>query len=103
MHLAAAADEIIEAMLKRDGKPTLSHQILIAIQKYEPHFDRRTFHRVSTKSKNAMKHADFPEEDIVGLQLGTGSFALLRAIMNYETLTGNITDQMRQYMDTVQS
>lgn len=98
LHLAAAADEIIEAFLKRKGKPTMSQALLAQFQKYAPNFDRKTFHQAASRTKNAVKHADHPDGDIVEISELQDFTSLIRAILNYELLTGTTTPQMQEFM-----
>jgi hypothetical protein len=98
LHLAAAADEIFEAFLKREGKVTLSGKLLRALQEHIPELDRKTFYRSSTQWKNAVKHADIPAEDVISMPSTQPFFYLARAIMNYEALTGEKSPQMDKFM-----
>jgi hypothetical protein len=98
LHLAAAADEIFESFLKREGKPTLSETLLMRLQEHLPKLDRKTFHRSSTQWKNAVKHADNPAEDLITMPSTQPFFYLARAIHNYEALNGELTPQMAEFM-----
>jgi hypothetical protein len=98
LHLASAADEIFEAFLRRDGKRTMSESLLLQFQRYMPGLDRKAFHRDSTRWKNAVKHADVPGEDVITMPSLHPFQFLVRAIMNYKSLTGELTPQMDEFM-----
>ena len=101
LHLAAAADEIFESLLKREGKSTMSETLLRRFQEHQPDLDRKTFHRSSTRFKNAVKHADNPAEDVVAMPSAHHFLYLARAILNYEALIGEQTPQMSTFMGRI--
>jgi len=98
LHLAAAADEIIESMLKREGKPTLSQTLFNLFKEHLPDIDRKSFHQQLSFNKNAVKHADVPAEDLIEMPFGQAFLALARAVMNYEALTGQKTEPMQGFL-----
>ncbi len=100
LHLAAAAEEILEALLKRENKGTVNQFLLEGFQKnLTPTLDRKTFYQEVSRTKNAVKHADVAGEDMVEIPLGQGFFTLLKAVHNYEGLTGQLTPQMKQWFE----
>ena len=98
IHLAAAAEEILGAMLKRESKRTMLEKFHATLEQHGMGVDRKVAYKAFTKSKNDVKHADVPEDDEVTYSDVEPLLVLLRAIYNYEALVGQTTPQMAKFM-----
>jgi hypothetical protein len=92
--LAGASEEILGNLLRRAGQGAMIDRIV--------EMDReltggRVFKVVSdevNRARNALKHANDPDEDTVTVEPGEATAMLARALVNYNRLAGQLSPTM---------
>ena len=96
--LAGAAEEILGALLKRQGQRAMVDQLVdldVALTGGRPF---KTVSQEINRARNALKHAHDPSEDSLIVEPGEALAMLGRAIVNYVWLTKSATpDMVRAY------
>ncbi|MDO8989749.1 MAG: hypothetical protein Q7U91_08950 [Sideroxyarcus sp.] len=93
--LAGAAEEILGSLLRREGEPAMIDH-LVNLDKRQ--FGGRPFAVLNKEVngiRNALKHANDPNEDTIEIEAGEAIAMLSRAVANYASLnSGEVTPIM---------
>lgn len=81
--MAGAAEEVLGALLKRSGQPSMMSRLEQLYAKLAPGEDWPTARREINQARNAFKHATDPDEDEFEFDPGEALAMLTRAAANY--------------------
>ena len=93
--LAGAAEEILGKLAERSDQQSMFQRMQLAA---EQQFGRRVspseLAKLVNDSRNSIKHAKDPREDVFEYDSDHSVVMLFRAMVNYQLVTGGLTDTM---------
>jgi hypothetical protein len=95
--LAGAAEEILGKLLERAEQENIFQQMKAsAEQRFGRSVTSSELSEIVNKSRNSLKHANDPNEDSFEYEPDEAVVMLFRALVNYQLLTGGLTDPMEK-------
>ena len=102
--LAGAAEEILGSLIKRSGQASMFDQVRSAAeQRFGKSVTGGELSELVNKSRNALKHANDPNEDTFEYDPDDAAVMLFRALVNYQLFTGHLTDPMEKSLKVLRS
>jgi hypothetical protein len=99
--LAGAAEEILGSLLRRQKKPSM-YDRLIEDEFFTPQCsDSKGVNQIINGTRNALKHANIPEEDELDFEPEEAVAMLSRAMANYTSISHELTPTMLKVYETI--
>lgn len=100
--LAGAAEEILGKLAKRAGETNMLKRMHYAAEKKSGHsVSAKKFSTLVNQSRNSLKHANIPMEDNFEYNEDHAIVMLFRALVNYQLVTGGLTELMDKALDVL--
>ncbi len=95
--LAGAAEEILGKLLERAAQESVFEQMRVsAEQRFGRSITGSDLSGLVNKSRNSLKHANDPNEDPFEYDSDAAVAMFIRALVNYQLVTGSLTDPMEK-------
>ena len=98
--LAGAAEEILGKLAERISETNIFERMRYAVEKKFGHsVSARRLSTLVNQSRNSLKHANDPMEDDFDYEEDHAIGMLFRALVNYQLVTGGLTEPMDEALD----
>jgi hypothetical protein len=97
--LAGAAEEVLGNMISRGDEPNMMARMIDMARERGWNATNRTIYRHVNRVRNALKHAGDSEEDEFEFDPEEGRAMILRAMVNYQTVTGALSPIMEAFLE----